>query len=659
MAAVALSVGALTASTFASPPASAVGSSGKSLTITSQHVANVGTVLATKSGLTLYRYSVDPAGKATCTGACAKVWPPLLLPKGVTHLKAPHGVKGLSVVHVTGGRLQVFFHHQALYTFVSDKKKGQASGQGVENDWFAVLSSGKSSASVSALDVELRRRRRPRRQPRRRRHDAHAAPPPPVTTTTQPPATTTTAPSRDPAHVAANDDAAPGAPDARSRQATTVGGGGTGWGGGRGEHDGAVDLDRSVTSLGNGRERRRFPGYRAIVTSDACPPTGNGPPRVSPAGRGGCGGCRGNSSGRKPGRVFGRLGSFPSGRVDHDQYVGPLRSPPQWSVLAGMLSGTLVVPGDATYANDALLFNELITTPQPAAIAYCASAADVQRCVAYARAHDVPLAARSGGHSYAGYSSSSGLVIDVSSLNSVSVASGMQLATVGAGAQLVDVYNQLGNRRPPPSGRILPHRRHCRTGARRRNRRLRAGLRHDVRQHRIAGDGHRRWIPAPVHPPQQRDLYWASRGGGGGNFGIVTSFTFTVHPIPDVTLFTLDWPWGEAANVLDAFLRWIPTAPNELWANCQLAANGREQRIPEGDRCVRRIDGRMFERAAPITFRRRCGAVLAIRRTRELPPGHVDRGGMRELDRRAMPLALAQPRWNVVPIAPSRRSLPT
>ena len=44
-----------------------------------------------------------------------------------------------------GGRLQVFFHHQALYTFVSDKKKGQAGGQGVEDDWFAVLSNGKSS----------------------------------------------------------------------------------------------------------------------------------------------------------------------------------------------------------------------------------------------------------------------------------------------------------------------------------------------------------------------------------------------------------------------------------------------------------------------------------------------------------------------------------
>jgi len=73
---------------------------------------------------------------------------------------------------------------------------------------------------------------------------------------------------------------------------------------------------------------------------------------------------------------------------------------------------------------------------------------------------------------------------------------------------------------------------------------------------------------------ESSDLYWASRGGGGGNFGVVTSFTFNVHPIPPVTLFTLEWPWAEAATVLNAWLRWAPLTPNELWANCQLAADG-------------------------------------------------------------------------------------
>jgi FAD/FMN-containing dehydrogenase len=246
---------------------------------------------------------------------------------------------------------------------------------------------------------------------------------------------------------------------------------------------------------------------------------------------------------------------------------------PQWSVLAGMLTGSLVLPGDASYANDSLLFNEVITS-QPAAIAYCANASDVQRCVAYARAHGVQIAARSGGHSYAGYSSCPGLVIDVSSLSGVSVQPGMQLATVGAGAQLIDIYSQLGS-----SGLLLPGGSCPTVGI--------AGLAlgggigvfgraygltcdNIASLQIVTADGSLRRC-APRH---NTDLFWASLGGGGGNFGIVTSFTFTVHPIPNVTLFTLEWPWGDAANVLDAFLRWIPTAPNELWANCQLASSG-------------------------------------------------------------------------------------
>jgi FAD/FMN-containing dehydrogenase len=247
--------------------------------------------------------------------------------------------------------------------------------------------------------------------------------------------------------------------------------------------------------------------------------------------------------------------------------------PAQWSALAGMLTGQLVVPGDAAYPNSALLYNEVFS-PQPAAIAYCATAADVQRCVAYARDHGIALAARSGGHSYAGYSSCPGLVIDVSSLNTVAVQSGSRFATIGAGAQLVDIYSQLGS-----SGVLLPGGSCPTVGI--------AGLAlgggigvfgraYGMTCDNIASlsivtaDGSLR----QCSPSNHSDLYWASRGGGGGNFGIATSFTFTVHPIPSVTLFTLAWPWAEAATVLDAWMRWIPSTPKELWSNCQLASNG-------------------------------------------------------------------------------------
>ncbi len=104
-------------------------------------IAHVGTVLTTSSGLTLYHYTSDPLGHTTCTGACAKIWPPLTAAKG-DRVAGPKGVKGLSVIDVGHGRWQVAFHDVALYRFEGDAKKGQAKGQGLEGLWFAVLKSG-------------------------------------------------------------------------------------------------------------------------------------------------------------------------------------------------------------------------------------------------------------------------------------------------------------------------------------------------------------------------------------------------------------------------------------------------------------------------------------------------------------------------------------
>src|SRR6202041_2481252 len=70
------------------------------------------------------------------------------------------------------------------------------------------------------------------------------------------------------------------------------------------------------------------------------------------------------------------------------------------------------------------------------------------------------------------------------------------------------------------------------------------------------------------------DLLWAARGGGGGNFGVATSFTFDVHPMPEVTLFTLQFSWGAATTVLEAWQAWMSAAPDELWSNCQLLSQG-------------------------------------------------------------------------------------
>ncbi|NUP00823.1 MAG: FAD-dependent oxidoreductase, partial [Nonomuraea sp.] len=115
--------------------------------------------------------------------------------------------------------------------------------------------------------------------------------------------------------------------------------------------------------------------------------------------------------------------------------------PPDWGRLRGRLAGTLVLPGDAGYDSARRLRNPAYDRIRPGGVAYCANAGDVSTCLAFARTTGVPVTVRSGGHSYAGWSTGTGLVIDVSRMNKVDYTAGR--ATVGAGAKLIDVYDRL------------------------------------------------------------------------------------------------------------------------------------------------------------------------------------------------------------------------
>jgi FAD/FMN-containing dehydrogenase len=68
------------------------------------------------------------------------------------------------------------------------------------------------------------------------------------------------------------------------------------------------------------------------------------------------------------------------------------------------------------------------------------------------------------------------------------------------------------------------------------------------------------------------DLLWASQGGGGGNFGVTTSFTLRTHKLGSLVLFYLTWPWSKASRVITAWQSWAPNGPDELWANLHLVA---------------------------------------------------------------------------------------
>jgi hypothetical protein len=245
-----------------------------------------------------------------------------------------------------------------------------------------------------------------------------------------------------------------------------------------------------------------------------------------------------------------------------------------WTTLAASLTGTLVLPTSPSYGLDRLLYNARFENPRPLALAYCANPDDVARCVAFATAHEIRIAARSGGHSYGGYSSCDGLVIDVSRMSNISVDTGSNIAKIGAGAQLIDVYNVLGN-----NNRLLPGGSCPTVGIA--GLTLGGGIGVFGRKYGLTLDNLREVSLVTADARHVRadaiehsDLWWASRGGGGGNFGVATSFTFDVHPMPEVTLFTLQFPWDAATTVLEAWQEWMSVAPDELWSNCQLLSQG-------------------------------------------------------------------------------------
>ncbi|HET9972719.1 MAG TPA: FAD-binding protein, partial [Streptosporangiaceae bacterium] len=95
--------------------------------------------------------------------------------------------------------------------------------------------------------------------------------------------------------------------------------------------------------------------------------------------------------------------------------------PADWTALAHDLAGTLVRPGDASYTVSKRLFDPRFDSLRPAGIAYCRNPHDVSTCLAFVRKFGVKVAARCGGHSYAGWSSTSGLIIDVTRMSGVNV----------------------------------------------------------------------------------------------------------------------------------------------------------------------------------------------------------------------------------------------
>ena len=225
--------------------------------------------------------------------------------------------------------------------------------------------------------------------------------------------------------------------------------------------------------------------------------------------------------------------------------------------------GRLIGPGDADYDEARKVYNAMIDK-QPGLIARCAGPDDIAKVVAFAREHDLLLAVRGAGHNGAGLGTcDGGVVIDLSLLKDVQVDPQARTVRVGGGCTWAEVdraTNEHGL--ATPSGIIST------TGVG--GLTLGGGLGHLTRKFGLTIDnlleadlvlasGERVRASADEHP----DLYWAIRGGGG-NFGIVTSFLFRLHEVGTVVGGPTFWPVEMGAEVLSVYREFLPSAPREL-----------------------------------------------------------------------------------------------
>ena len=222
------------------------------------------------------------------------------------------------------------------------------------------------------------------------------------------------------------------------------------------------------------------------------------------------------------------------------------------------LTGLVIDRFSPLYDQARLDYNTGLPPVFPKYIVYCYGVHDVQNDVLWSRGHGLPIRARSGGHSYEGYSLvDGGVVIDISKINQIDLDRSSGLVTIGAGAELLPIYQALWDRaRVTIPGGSCPA-----VGIA--GLTLGGGFGLISRLHGLTCDALDSLTMVNANgdliragATENEDLFWASCGGGGGNFGIVTSFTFKTFPVDKVTVFVVNWNWNDLRAVFKAFQVW-------------------------------------------------------------------------------------------------------
>jgi FAD/FMN-containing dehydrogenase len=239
-----------------------------------------------------------------------------------------------------------------------------------------------------------------------------------------------------------------------------------------------------------------------------------------------------------------------------------------WEGLSKTIGGPVLLPDNPQFGSAKAVFNTNYNGSSPAAIVTPTSAADVQKAMAFAATNNLKVAPRSGGHSYTGASTANGaMVFDLRQLPGgldYDPASGHVTATPAT--RLWDLHQALA-----AQGRGIPTGTCPTVGAA--GHALGGGLGAQSRHAGLLSDA---LTAATVVLPggqavnasaaENPDLFWALRGGGGGNFGVATSLTFATFPTADADVVNLNFPQESFAQMLVGWQSWLRTADQSMWA---------------------------------------------------------------------------------------------
>ncbi len=249
-----------------------------------------------------------------------------------------------------------------------------------------------------------------------------------------------------------------------------------------------------------------------------------------------------------------------------------------WGGLASAIGGRVVLPASgAQFAAGKQVFNSFYDNSNPAAVVTVSSQSDVQKAVSFATANGLKIAPRGGGHSYIGASSAPGtMVLDLRGLPGGANLDGGGNATVTPATTLYAVHQALAG-----AGRAIPTATYATVGIA--GMALGGGLGADARHAGLTCDalqaatvvlpsGDVVTASANDHP----DLFWALRGGGGGNFGVTTSMTFATFATGDSDVVRLDFPPSSAVPVLAGWQSWLSAADRNTWGIVDLTVGGNQ-----------------------------------------------------------------------------------